>query len=227
MAPQWLEKFIVYADATPDPRIARGDHAATEVRYSVIPNSNRRILRIQGDTGPRWQVERQAVLGAWGRKCVVSRSEGAIEKIAVIDFHTFPRAYIEIEVEPHLQADQKPREIKVYLKDQQFDASDCSGGKLGMLRRKETGGKAYGAASWEMRESDEADGLVMSVAVDSTQANGTIGIWREGLGPRTIEELVLVGVSQIEQYKFMLRSAKTSGSAAAISGGTVAAGVAI
>jgi hypothetical protein len=57
----------------------------------------------------------------------------------------------------------------------------------------------------------------MSVTIDDCQVNGVIGLWRDGLDPETVEELVVVGISQIEDYKKMLRGAKRSGVQAAVS----------
>lgn len=50
----------------------------------------------------------------------------------------------------------------------------------------------------------------MVVDIDQTQTNGKISVWRETLDEQTMEELVVVGVAQIEEYKRMLRQAKTS-----------------
>ena len=64
-----------------------------------------------------------------------------------------------------------------------------------------------GAASWELRDETS---LVMVVDIDQMQTNGRVSIWRETLDEQTMEELVVVGVAQIEEYKRMLRQAKTS-----------------
>jgi hypothetical protein len=64
-----------------------------------------------------------------------------------------------------------------------------------------------GAASWELRDETS---LVMVVDIDQTQTNGRISVWRETLDEQTTEELVVVGLAQIEEYKRMLRQAKTS-----------------
>jgi hypothetical protein len=83
---------------------------------------------------------------------------------------------------------------------------DASGG-LGMLHWKGTGMEVAGAASWELRDETS---LVMVVEIDRTQTNGVVSVWREGLDAQTVEELVVVGIAQIEEYKRMLRNAKTS-----------------
>lgn len=64
-----------------------------------------------------------------------------------------------------------------------------------------------GAASWELRDETS---LVMVVEIDQTQTNGRISVWREELDGQTMEELVVVGIAQIEEYKRMLRQSKTS-----------------
>ena len=64
-----------------------------------------------------------------------------------------------------------------------------------------------GAASWELRDETS---LVMVVEIDQTQTNGRISVWREKLDGQTMEELVVVGIAQIEEYKRMLRQSKTS-----------------
>jgi hypothetical protein len=58
--------------------------------------------------------------------------------------------------------------------------------------------------------------LVMVVEIDRTQANGWVTLWKEGLDALTGEELVVVGVTQIEEYKRMLRNSKKSFVGAAI-----------
>jgi hypothetical protein len=67
--------------------------------------------------------------------------------------------------------------------------------------------QAYGAASWELRDETS---VILAAQIDHRQVNGTITLWREGLDAQTVEELVMVGISQIEEYKRMLRQAKTS-----------------
>jgi hypothetical protein len=71
-----------------------------------------------------------------------------------------------------------------------------SGGRLGALTWKGTGMEVAGKASWELRDEKS---LVMVVSVDSEQVSGWVELWREGLDPQTVEELVVVGVSQIEE----------------------------
>lgn len=65
----------------------------------------------------------------------------------------------------------------------------------------------YGKASWELRDDSH---LVMSVTIDDDQVNGVISLWRSQLEPATVEELVVVGISKIEDYRRMLRASKTA-----------------
>ncbi|KAH7016027.1 uncharacterized protein B0I36DRAFT_425515 [Microdochium trichocladiopsis] len=217
MPPAWMEKFITRADVTPDARLSSGARPAVEVHYTALTGGHRRILRVAGDTTPQWQVERQAKLGAWGSKCIVTRTgrgdketgESASEgtTLATIDFHTFStKPYIEIE------RTQQRDIVKLYINTQEFDASECSRGKLGMLCRKDTGApmKLYAGASWEMRETGVADGLVMSAAIDDSQSNGSIRIWRAGLDEHAIEQLIIVAIGQIEHHKYLTRVGKRS-----------------
>ncbi|KXJ89955.1 hypothetical protein Micbo1qcDRAFT_205580 [Microdochium bolleyi] len=217
MAPAWMEKFITRVDVTPDARLTSGARPAVEVHYDALDDGHRRILRVEGCTTPQWQVERQAKLGAWGSKCIVTRtsrvdketgeaaSEGAT--LATIDFHTFStKPYIEIE------RTQQRDVVKLYINTQEFDASECSRGTLGMLRRKDTDARmrVYAGASWEMREEGVADGLVMSTVIDDSQSNASIRIWRAGLDEHTIEQIILVAIGQIEHHKYLTRVSKRS-----------------
>ncbi|KAF3030343.1 hypothetical protein E8E12_000926 [Didymella heteroderae] len=99
---------------------------------------------------------------------------------------------------------------------------DASGG-LGCLHWKGTGMKVYGEASWELRDDKD---LIMSVQVDDKQSNGVISLWKDSLDDETEEELVLVGIAQIEEYKRMLRNSKTSavgiGAVVGVTGATAA-----
>ena len=143
---------------------------------------------------PRYVVTRKSIMGPWGSKCSVTVPTNSDQEIALIDFHTF-----------HY-------DIKFPLRDHYIDIStakrrfDASGG-LGELHWKATGMQVAGAASWELRDETS---LVMVVDIDQTQTNGRISVWRETLDEQTTEELVVVGLAQIEEYKRMLRQAKTS-----------------
>src|SRR5690242_15729410 len=160
MAPAWLEKFIVRTDATPDAR-RTSDTPVLLIHYTALA-AHRRILGVEGDTIPRYQVDRHAILGAWGDKCSITAPAQGGKEIAVLDFHTIPSNYTAISLV------QRGREIRVPGRDPAVEAS----GGLGRLRWKDTGMQAYGAASWELR--DERD-MVLAVSVDGAQANGEIG----------------------------------------------------
>ncbi|KPA37182.1 hypothetical protein FLAG1_10013 [Fusarium langsethiae] len=193
MAPSWLEKFIVRADATPDPQRSTGS-STLQLYYTALPR-HRRLIGIKGDTAPRYEVTRKAVLTIWGDKCYVKSVENDVE-IATIDFHSLP---------PKTEVNFTERKHKIDIKGNMgpFRAS----GGLGELRWKPTGMVPNGKASWELR--DEGN-LVMSVSIDDQQVNGVIDLWKSHLGPDTVEELIVLGVSKIEEYKKTLRNAKVS-----------------
>lgn len=194
MAPSWLKTFIVREDATPDPR-RTSEHPLLELHYTSLAH-HRRILGVQGDTVPRYEVKRQAILGGtWGTKCLVTSPSNDNKEVAMLDFHSLPRPCMEIELL------QKRHTIKIATSKQEYEGS----GGLGMLRWKGTGMRAYGEASWELRDER---GLVVAVTVDEGQVNGMISVWREGLNYETVEELVMVAVAKIEDYKNMLRNSK-------------------
>lgn len=194
MAPAWLEKFIVREDATPDPRRS-SDQPTLELHYTAT-SDHRRILRAGSDTNARYEIERKAIAGAWGSKIHISLPNAGKE-VATIDFHGLPRPRMEIEFP------QRQKQIMISLNKREVDI----GGGLGSLHWKGTGMKVHGEASWELRDNRD---LVMAVEIDDKQSNGVISLWRDGLSAETEEELVIVGIAQIEEYKRMLRNAKTS-----------------
>ncbi|KAF5628808.1 hypothetical protein F52700_7901 [Fusarium sp. NRRL 52700] len=193
MAPSWLEKFIVREDATPDPRCST-EKPALELHYTALIG-HRRILGVKGDKTPRYEVERRAVLEVWGDKCYV-KSPSQNAEIAMIDFHSIPpRTEVKFL--------QQSRTITMKGADGKFTGS----GGLGGLHWKPTGMVVHGRASWELR--DEGN-LVMSVTIDDQQVNGMICLWKSGLGPEAEEELVMVGISKIEEYRRLIRNSKVA-----------------
>ncbi|KAH6959409.1 hypothetical protein DER45DRAFT_259795 [Fusarium avenaceum] len=207
MAPSWLEKFIVREDATPDAR--RSTETPTfEIHYTALAG-HRRILGIKGDRRPRYEVTRKAILAVWGDKCYVKSVESD-EEIAVMDFHSFP-------AKTEVNFTQRKHNIDIKGNVGPFQAS----GGLGELHWKPTGMVPYGKASWELR--DEGN-LVVSVTIDDTQANGVISLWRTDLDPETVEELVIVGVSKIEEYRKLMRNSKASTMSVASSAAWLAIG---
>ncbi|GJC80894.1 hypothetical protein ColLi_03732 [Colletotrichum liriopes] len=201
MAPAWLEKYIVREDASPDPRRSK-ERPALEMHYTVLLE-HRRILGVEGDTIPRYEVKRRAILAAWGDKCYVTSPVNGDKEVAMIDFRSLPPS-------TEVQFPLRNHEIKIKASENHYESS----GGLGRLRWKATGMVPYGKASWELR--DESN-LVMSVTIDDHQVNGLISLWRDGLDPETVEELVVVGISKLEDYKKMLRIAKRSAAQAATS----------
>jgi hypothetical protein len=199
MAPAWLEKFIVREDPSPDPRRTSSEKPALKLQYQSMAD-HRRILTVDGEQTetPLYEVTRKAVLGAWGSKCSITANE---REVAVIQYNTF-----SYQIKFPARNDHR---IDMSYGKRTFGAS----GGLGALTWKGTGTEVAGAASWELRDESS---LVMVVEIDRTQANGWVTLWKEGLDALTVEELVVVGVAQIEEYKRMLRNSKKSFVGAAI-----------
>ncbi|EWG36113.1 hypothetical protein FVEG_00266 [Fusarium verticillioides 7600] len=193
MAPSWLEKFIVREDATPDPRRS-AEKPALEMHYTALVG-HRRILGVKGDKTPRYEVERRAIMGIWGDKCYV-KSPSQNAEIAMIDFHSIPP-------KTEVKLSQEGRTITMKGADGKYTGS----GGLGELHWKPTGMVVHGKASWELR--DERD-LVMSVTIDDQQVNGMICLWKGGLAPEVEEELIMVGISKIEEYRRLIRNSKVA-----------------
>ncbi|UQC90539.1 uncharacterized protein CLUP02_16069 [Colletotrichum lupini] len=193
MAPGWLEKFIVRVDATPDKRRTE-ETPALEIRYTALKD-HRRVLGVKGDTIPRYEVKRQAVLAAWGDKCYVTSPSNGGQEVAVIDFHTLP-------AQAEIQFSQRALKIDIKESDGKYES-----GELGNVHWKATGMKAYGRASWELRNETE---MILSVTIDDHQVNGVISVWKKNIGQEAVEEVVMVGLSKIEEYRRMMRHAKTS-----------------
>lgn len=188
-----MEKFIVRGEPPiPDP-LRTSSQPTLSLNYSALAE-HRRSLSAPGEHMPRYAVTRKSIMGAWGSKCSVTVPSNSDQEIALIDFHTF-HYDIKFPLRDH--------RIEISTAKRRFDAS----GGLGELHWKATGMQVAGAASWELRDETS---LVMVVDIDQMQTNGRISIWRETLDQQTMEELVVVGVAQIEEYKRMLRQAKTS-----------------
>ena len=204
MSPAWMEKFIVREDPsgpTPDAR-RTSDKPVLKLQYHSLAD-HRRILTIEGEEKtPVYEVTRKAILGAWGSKCHITappahgESDSNNEReVALIDYHTF-----SYEIKFPARNDHR---IDMKYGKRMFSAS----GGLGVLTWKGTGMEVAGAASWELRDETS---LVMVVSIDQKQVTGWITLWKDGLDAQTVEELVLVGVSQIEEDKRMLRNSKKS-----------------
>jgi hypothetical protein len=199
MAPAWLEKFIVREDPSPDPRRTSSETPVLKLQYKSLAD-HRRILTVDGENTetPLYEVTRKAVLGAWGSKCSITSND---KEVAVIQYNTS-----SYQIKFPARNDHR---IDMSYGKRKFGAS----GGLGTLTWKGTGMEVAGAVSWELRDESS---LVMAVSIDQTQANGWVTLWKEGLDGQTVEELVVVGVSQIEEYKRMLRNSKKSLVGAAI-----------
>lgn len=188
MAP-WYERFITREDTTPDPR-RTSETPVLKFNY-VARNNYRRTLTAEGEKTPYYEIQRQARFGGRGSKVHVMSNAHGEDPIAIIDFHTF-HMMVEFQKRQHTLKLETPRFVN-------------PGSGLGSLHLKFTGGRAYGYMSWEFRDDSS---LVMSVEIDDGQVNGLIALWREKLDPETVEDLILVGIAQIEEYKRMLRQAK-------------------
>ncbi|KAL3297996.1 hypothetical protein RB213_007674 [Colletotrichum asianum] len=207
MAPAWLEKYIVRVDATPDPR-RNNEQPVLELKYTALVG-HRRIVGVDGDTVPRYEVKRRAILGAWGDKCDVTSPVDGNREVAMFDFHSLPPS-------TEIQFAQDNRKVIIKATEGQFEPRS----ELPRLHWKATGMVVYGKASWELRDDSS---IVMSVAIDDHQVNGVISLWRSQLKPATVEELVVVGISKIEDYRRMLRTSKTASVEAAASATWLAA----
>lgn len=202
MAP-WYEKFITRMDATPDPRRS-SETPALKLNYVAKPDFTR-SLTVEGEMTPRYEIRRHIRFGVVpGSKChVVSHAHGD-EEIAVIDFHV---TYVEVE------CTKRQHRIKLEAGERTF----VPGSGLGSVHLKPTGGRVYGHMAWEYRDETS---LIMSVEIDDRQVNGLIALWKEKLDPETVENLVLVGIAQIEEYKRLLRNAKIGVINTAVAAGT-------
>jgi hypothetical protein len=183
MAPSWLERFIVREDASPDTR-RTSDKPTIKLQYTSL-DDHKRTLTVEGETKPLYEISCKSVLGSWGSKCHITAPNYNNREVALIDFHTF-------SYETKFPSRNGHRIDMKYGKR----TFKPSGGRLGALTWKGTGMEVAGKASWELRDEKS---LVMVVSVDSEQVSGWVELWREGLDPQTVEELVVVGVSQIEE----------------------------
>lgn len=195
MAPSWLEKFIVREDPIPDARRTT-DKPTFKLQYSSVAD-HRRTLTVEGEPTPLYEATRQSVLGAWGSKIHITTPRDSDKEIALIQYNIF-----SYSIKFPARADH--RSIDMSYGKRTFKAS---GSGLGTLTWKGTGMEVAGAASWELRDESA---LVLVVSVDANQASGWVTLWREGLDAESVEELVVVGISQIEEYKRMLRNSKKS-----------------
>ncbi|KAH7174885.1 uncharacterized protein B0J16DRAFT_349312 [Fusarium flagelliforme] len=192
--PAWLEKFIVRVDATPED----SPEPVLSLQYSTEAD-HERTVSVAGAPAPAYVIKRKTKLGGvYGDECEVFTTADGGRQVASIDFHTFPPR-IEID----LIQDARKIKIKTYKSKREYEAS--SG--LGLLYWKGTGMVAYGKASWELRSDSD---LVLQVSVDDTQNNGIINLFKDKLNDGVIEELLVVGMSQIEEYKRMIRLGKRS-----------------
>ncbi|KAH7231206.1 hypothetical protein BKA59DRAFT_497729 [Fusarium tricinctum] len=182
-----VEKFIV----RPDGRIIPQEPVST-LQYDTR-NEERCTISVAGEQLPCYVVKRRSKLrGAWGHKFqVYSTNRG--QEVACINFHSIlPR--IEIDL---VRGNRKVR-IKTYNSVRQYDAS----GGLGRVYWKGMSILSRGKASWNLRNTN---GLVLLVTADDIRGGGIISLCKKGLDEGAIEELVLIGIAQIEEYNRLSR----------------------
>jgi hypothetical protein len=160
--------------------------------HYTVHLARRRIVGVMGDKIPRYEIKQHAVLGSFAYKCNATSPVDGGREVATIGFQS---SKVEIAFP------QRDREVAIKAIDGDYEST----GGLGCLHWKPTGMVPFGEASWELR--DESN-LVMSVEIDGNQINGVMSLWKEGIDPETVEELMVVGVSKIEEYKKLMRGSK-------------------
>ncbi|KAL4724610.1 hypothetical protein ACLX1H_008052 [Fusarium chlamydosporum] len=177
-----VEKFTV----RPDGRIVSQEPILT-LQYDTR-NEERRTLSLAGEQFPCYVVKRRSKLGGvWGHKFRVYFTNGG-QEVAGIGFHSIPPR-IEID----LVRDNRKHKIKTHNTVRQHDAS----GGLGRLYWKGASMLAPEKGAWKLRSTK---GLVLLVTADDTQGGGLISLYKKGLDENAIEELVLLGIAQIEEH---------------------------
>ncbi|KAL0935842.1 uncharacterized protein CTRU02_208056 [Colletotrichum truncatum] len=192
MSPGWLENMFVKRQPGPDPLRSKAE-PVLKMHYTAL-RSNRRILGVEGDTKPRYEGKRNEIIGTWGSKIYVTAPAEGNREVCMLDFH-LTRNSVEFKQRDGYELNVKAESYESKL-------------GLGRLTFKAANMVPYGRADWELRSESE---LIASVEIDDHQVEGLICIWKDGLDALTTEELIMVGLSQIEQYKKMLRHAKSSG----------------
>ncbi|KAF5228409.1 hypothetical protein FAUST_11101 [Fusarium austroamericanum] len=197
MAPSWVEKFIVRDTTTPDSQMPPPEHAL-KLEYCVHAE-HERTLTVVRDQLTRYVIKRIAKLGgAWGDVChIYSPADGGRE-VGSLDFRSIPPS-----IEIVLARDGRKRKIKTLPAVREYEA--LSG--VGPLHWKPIGMEPYGSASWELRSSTD---LILVASINGNQTRGYISLFKKGLEEVVIEELLVVGIAQIEEYKRFLRVCKRS-----------------
>ncbi|RGP64217.1 hypothetical protein FSPOR_8036 [Fusarium sporotrichioides] len=197
MAPPWVEKFAVPATTTLDSQLPPPEHAL-KLEYCVHAE-HERTLTVVGEQLPRYVIKRIAKLGgAWGDVCQIYSPADGGREVGSLDFHSIPPS-----IEIVLAKDGRKRKIKTLMAVREYEAIHG----VGSLHWKATGMEAYGSASWELRSSTD---LILIASINDNQTRGYISLYKKDLEEAVIEELLVVGIAQIEEYKRFLRVSKRS-----------------
>ncbi|WXC58386.1 hypothetical protein SNK03_004284 [Fusarium graminearum] len=152
-------------------------------------------LRVPGEHLPRYAIKRVTKFGgARGHKFEVYSTTDRVQKVACIKHHSMPPR-IQINM---VRADHKLK-IKTHDSSRQYDAA----GGLGRLYWKSADMKAC----WKLKNNK---GLVLLVTIDEARTGGILSIYKKNLEKEVIEELLAVGVAQIEDYNRISRASKKS-----------------
>ncbi|CAG7556369.1 unnamed protein product [Fusarium equiseti] len=182
------EKFIV----RPDGRIISQEPILMLQYYST--SEEQRTLRVAGEQHPLYVVNRRAKLGGiWGHTFeVCSTNRG--RDVASIDFHSIP---------PRIEIDLVRDNRKLKIKTNNTVCQHVVPGGLDRLYWQGTNTLACGRGSWKVRNTK---GLVLLVTADDTRSGGVISLYSKGLDENVIEELVVIGIAQIEEYHRLSRA---------------------
>lgn len=182
------EKFIV----RPDGRIISQEPILI-LQYDPT-NEEQRTLRVVGEQHPLYVVNRRAKLGGvWGHKFeVYSTNRG--RDVATIDFHSIP---------PRIEIDLVRDNRKLKIKTNNTVCQHVVPGGLDRLYWQAINALACRRASWKVRNTK---GLVLLVMADDTRSGGVISLYKKGLEENVIEELLVIGIAQIEEYHRLSRA---------------------
>ncbi|KAL6918539.1 hypothetical protein ACHAPO_008459 [Fusarium lateritium] len=184
---------IVKFAVRPDGRIITHEPTLT-LQYDKW-TEEMQTLSVPGEQIPRYAIKRLTKFGgARGHKFEVYSTTDKVQRIACIKHHFMPPR-IQINM---TQADHKLK-IKTHDSSRQYDAA----GGLGRLYWKSTGTKVC----WKLKNNK---GLILLVTINESKTNGIISIYKKHLENEVIEELLAVGVAQIEDYNRITRASERS-----------------
>ncbi|KAM0492511.1 hypothetical protein ACHAP8_009866 [Fusarium lateritium] len=182
---------IVKFAVRPDGRIITHEPTLT-LQYDKW-TEEMQTISVPGEQIPRYAIKRLTKFGgARGHKFEVYSTTDKVQRIACIKHHSMPPR-IQINM---TQADNKLK-IKTHDSSRQYDVA----GGLGRLYWKSTSKEAC----WKLKNNK---GLVLLVTIDESNTNGIISIYKKHLENEAIEELLAVGVAQIEDYNRITRASQ-------------------